>query len=461
MKKLLMIAFLFCSTASFAQGKLFNGLLLEFARGKKADMEKARIEIDKIMADPKNQSSAEAWLWKARVYSELYFDSAYFKKYPGAGFIAVDAIKKYEALEPSYKMMAGEKWRPVDLVYVAGFNAGKKFFETKEWDSSFAYFEGSAYMGDIIVKNNVRNNGAKLDTLTVIYTGYAAQNAKKNAEAVKYYSRLADNKIAGEDYKDIYPYLLVYFAEKKDAASFNKYLAISRELYPKGDWDDYEADFIGKAYTLAQKVEEYDKADAAGTLSARKYLLFGQMFTELNKDEKAAMDSTKQVFYQKKAADAFKKAFNKDNSLSIAAFNAGVILYNEFGFYDERYRAGVKVLQELNSNKPIEKDPKKKVAADAKFKEKYDAQKKLNTDTEKSMQEVADQAIEWLEKSYNSMKDIPKKDRTTVMCLNRSVDYLASIFEYKMSRVKGKDPKAYDAFEAKFKFYDGLHASFK
>jgi hypothetical protein len=457
MKKLLMIAFLFCAATGFAQDKMYKNLTFEYA---KRDFEKSKVEIDKILADPKNQSSAEAWLWKSRVYSELYFDAALFAKHPEAGFVATEAFKKYETLDPSYKMVTAEKWRPVDLIYVAGFNTGKKFFEAKQWDSAFTYFEGSAYMGEVIVKNDVRKNGSKLDTLTTIYAGYSAQNAKKDVEAVKYYTRLADNRIAGEDYKDIYPYILVYFANKKDAASFNKYLAVSRELYPKGDWDDYEADFIGKAYTLAQKVEVYDKADAEGTLSARKYLLFGQMFTELTKDEKAQLDSAKQVFYQKKAVDAFKKAFTKDNTLGIAAFNAGVILYNEFVVFDDRFRAGGKVLQEINAAKPVEKDPKKKAAADAKFKEKFDAQKKLNTETEKTMQDVADQAIEWLEKSFNSMKDAPK-NKTTTMCLNRSVDYLASIYEFKMSRVKGKDLKAYDAYDAKFKFYDGLHGTFK
>lgn len=458
MKKLLMVAFLFCAANSFAQDKTFSNVLKFFTL---RQVDKAQAEIDKLMADPKNQSNAEGWLWKARIYAELYFEEATFQKNPGAGYIALDAFKKYEALEPSYKMVAAEKWRPVDLVYVAGFNTGKKFFEAKQWDSAFAYFEGAAYMGDVITKNDVRKNGAKLDTLTTIYAGYSAQNSKKDAEAVKYYIKLADNRIAGDDYKDVYTYMLVHFANKKDAASFNKYLALAKELYPNGDWDDYEVDFLSKAYTLAQKVEEYDKADAAGKLTARKYLLFGQLFTDLTKEEKAGLDSAQQVFYQKKAADAFKKAFTKDNTLGIAAFNAGVILYNEFGVYDERYRAGVKVLQEMNTNKPVEKDPKKKAAADAKFKEKTDAQKKVNADIEKSMQEVADMGIEWLEKSYNSMKDVPKKDRTTVMCLNRSVDYLASIFEYKMSRVKGKDPKAYDAYEAKFKLYDSLHGTFK
>jgi len=458
MKKLLMLAFLFCATVSFAQKDTYKNVLLEFT---KRDFVKAKAEADKLVADPQTQTKAETWLWKTRVYAELYFDSALNIKYPGSGFAAVEAFKKYETLDPSYKMIMDAGWRAADLIYVSGFNIGKAFFEQKKWDSSFAYFETSAYIGELYVKKDLKKNGAKLDTLTTIYTGYAAQNAKKDAEAVKYYTRLADNKVAGSEYKDVYTYMLVYFANKKDATSFYKYLAVSKELYPTGDWDDYEVDFLNKAYSIAQKVELYDKEDAAGSLTARKYLLFGQMFTEINKDDKAKLDSSTQALYQKKAVDAFKKAYNKDNTLGIAAFNAGVILYNEFGEYDDRFRAGVKALQDLNASKPVEKDPKKKAAADAKFKEQADAIKKANAETDKAMLAVGDESIEWLEKCFNTMKAVEKKDNTTKMCLNKSVDYLANIYSIKKDKVRGKDVKAYDAYDAKYKLYDGLHASFK
>ena len=74
---------------------------------------------------------------------------------------------------------------------------------------------------------------------------------------------------------------------------------------------------------------------------------------------------------------------------------------------------------------------------------------------------VGDMAIEWLEKSFVAMKDVPKKDNTTKTCLNRSVDYLANIYVYKRDRVRGKDIKAFDAYDAKYKLFDGLHGTFK
>ncbi|MBC7587275.1 MAG: hypothetical protein H7178_02865, partial [Chitinophagaceae bacterium] len=44
---------------------------------------------------------------------------------------------------------------------------------------------------------------------------------------------------------------------------------------------------------------------------------------------------------------------------------------------------------------------------------------------------------------------------------NRSVDYLANIYVYKRDRVRGKDIKAFDAYDAKYKLFDGLHGTFK
>lgn len=364
-------------------------------------------------------------------------------------------------MEPTYKLMAEStvNWRPLDVLYLTGFNTGRKYFEEKKWDSSYVYFTTAAYMGDVIVKHDLKKNGAKIDTLTIVYAGYAAQNAKKEEEAVKYYQRIADLRIGGEDYKDSYSYILMHYANTKDEVNFKKYLNISKEVYPTGAWDDYEFDFLNKSFSLAQKVEYYDKEDAAGNLSARKYMLYGQMFSDV-RDEKASLDSAKLVFYQKKAADAFMKAYKKDNTLGIAAFNVGVIYYNEFGIYDDRYRGNIRQLQEINSNRSVEKDPKKKAIADAKAKEKIDGIKKANADIDKPMWEAGDIVIEWLEKSYLALKDVKPKDNTTKTCLNRAVGYLANIYTYKKEKIKGKDPKAYDTYDAKYKFYDALANTF-
>ena len=71
-----------------------------------------------------------------------------------------------------------------------------------------------------------------------------------------------------------------------------------------------------------------------------------------------------------------------------------------------------------------------------------------------------DTAIEWLEKSYAILKNKTTRTNTEKSVINKTVDFLANLYTYKRDRVRGKDLKAFDAYEAKFKEYDALHAKY-
>lgn len=421
--------------------------------------ETAKTEIDKIVADPKAETNPLTWIWKAKVYAALYKDTITRSKYPRSEVVADEAFKKYIKLDPTYKALKeiGAQDAPFDI-YQTSFNIGIKTFNLKNWDSSLYYFKYAVYYSDIIFLNKFTSaNG--FDTTAVLYAGFSAQNAKKYEEAVIYYERLADSLVAGESYVDIYKYILVNSSDHKDSAKFYKYYKLSKSAYPKTDWEEYELDFITKSYDFTQKTNLYDREDAAGTLSELRYLHFADMFANPTKEDKAKMDSLTLANYQAKAREAFKKAFTKNPQNAIAAFNAGVIHYNDFNIYDDRQRANIKSLQELNTNKPVEKDPKKKPAAEAKFKEQTEVFKKANAELDKPLIESADASIEWLEKAFALLKEKPNKVPSEKNCYNKSVDFLANLYSYKRDKARGKDPKAYDAYDAKYKLYDSLHAN--
>ncbi|MFX8327790.1 hypothetical protein ABTL71_19200, partial [Acinetobacter baumannii] len=86
----------------------------------------------------------------------------------------------------------------------------------------------------------------------------------------------------------------------------------------------------------------YDKGDAAGTLTANKYLIFGDNFYNIPKEEKEKLDSAKLLKFHAKARDAFKKAYQKDNQQFIASFNVGVLYYTDFENADDASRANIK-----------------------------------------------------------------------------------------------------------------------
>jgi len=456
MKKLFLLA-------AFA-GLCFFVKAQDFTKVKNASLighvEDSKTEIDKLASDPKAQAKPDFWMWKAKIYAGLYKDDKFRAKYPGSEAIASEAFNKYVSLDTSMKIAKenGGQDAAFDL-YSTSFNQGIRTFNAKKWDSSLYYFKYSVEYSDVIFKNKWSSNNMAFDTTSILYAGYSGQNAKKMDEAYYYYSRLVNSRVSGDGYTDIYRFVLVTSSDKKDSVSFFKYYPIAQQVYPKENWFEYEIDFISKYYDLAGKTALYDREDAAGNLTAIKYLHFGDMFVNLSKEDKDSLqnDKIKIIAYQAKGRDAFKKAFYKDTTNPIAAFNAGVIHYNEYQSYDDSVRVLRKSLQEINAKKPVEKDPKKKAAIEAQYKDLTDPVKKLLTAIEGPMQASGDSSILWLEKCYNLLKDKHPKANYEKSSFVKSVDFLANLYSDKRDKLRGKDPKGYDAMDAKFKFYDGLH----
>jgi hypothetical protein len=423
--------------------------------------EDAKTEIDKVSSDPKAQAKPEFWFWKASIYGAIYDDKALNVRYPYAGETAFAAFKKYAELEPTFKTM-NESPIPgkaaVDFLYRGTLTQGIGFFDKKQWDSSFRYFSKAAEIGDLITKYNWRGNKQAIDTTTVLFAGYAAQNSKKADDAAKYYTRIANLKItyntAAGEMKDIYEYLVFYYLERKNTADFNKYLALAKELYPKSidSWADYETEYIEKNYSLAEKTAAYDKGDADGSLTANQYLAYGNMFYNLKEEEKTGLDSTKLISYRNKAEDAFMKGYNKDKTNGLAAYNAALISYNEWVMLDDKFEENIKKVADLNRRKTTEKDIKKKAAFDPQI----SSVKADNARIEKVQHGFADKAIQWMENAYQSLSPKKELDRSEKPVINKSVDYLANLYLWKRDKSKGNNAE-YDKYDALYKKYDALH----
>ncbi len=426
-------------------------------------VENARTEIEKLSADPKAQTNPEFWYWKNRIYAALYKDDAMLAKYPEAFKIADDAARKYLQLDKELKFVKENNAQGFFDLYSTSFGKGVNKFNDKAWEGAVGYFQTAVEYSDLIFTNKWSSVPMPFDTTSILYAGYSAQNAKQESLASKFYQRLIDNNVVsmgGQEMSELYRYVLYNCINEKKEADFKKYLTISRERFPKMEWDEYETEYLEKNYTLAERVDVFDKEDAAGTLTETKYLLFGDMFYNIPKEDKDKMDSVTVDKFKHKAAEAFKKAFDKNNQNGLAAFNVGVIHYNDFGVWDDRYRANIKQLQEINATKKVEKDPKKKAAVEAEFKTKTDPIRKANGDIEKLMDQEANVAIEWLEKAYTVFKDKATRTKTENSIGNKSVDFLSNLYGFKRDKARGKDQKAFDAYEAKYKLYDGLHDSF-
>ncbi len=421
--------------------------------------EDAKVELDKVMADPKQKDKLEAFYWKTKITAIYFKDAKLRDKSPSTLKDADDAFQKYMQADPAFAQVKEKGAEAFFDMYATGYELGIKQFNDKKWDDATTYFKITVEYGDIIFKNKWSNKPVVLDTIPILYLAYAYQNANKPEEASKYYGRLADAKVNGDNYIDIYRFLASHYTTTKNLPQFNKYVNLGRELYPKFPWDELEIEYMDENLTLAEKTALYDKENAAGTLSEIKYLQFGDIFVNAPHKEKN-MDSTTKKMYDLKAAEAYQKAFAKNGENGVAAYNVGVIYYNIYGEYDDLYAANIRTMQGLNADRPVEKDPKKKAASDAAYKAKTDPIKKANTELEKPLMENLNLSLEWLEKAYIILKAKPTRTSTEKNVINKSVDFLANLYGYKRDKVRGKDDKAYDAFEAKYKEYDGLHAKY-
>ncbi len=426
-------------------------------------LEDAKTEIDKVAADPKAQGKAETWYYKSKVYAALTKDAVASKKYPTLIADADAAVQKLISLDPTYVQIKEKGPDAIFDLYSYGFNNGIRSFNGKNWDSACIYFGIAVTYSDILFKNKLtKDQTMAFDTTSILYAGYSGQNASKPDFALKYYTRLADAKVATEGYLDVYKYLVITYMNEKNEADFRKYLAVARTVFPKETWDDYEIEYIDRNFSLADKVAYFDKAEAAGTLTEMQYLQFGEIFINVKHDtkDKGKYDSTQLDGYEKKGVEAYKKGFAKNNQNPIASYNVGVIYYNNFGLLDDKVAANIKQVQSINGSKPAEKDPKKKAALDAKYKGLTDPYFKANADLMKPINDNLDQAIEWLEKTYNIEKAKSSRTSTDKSIGNKTVDFLANMFQYKRDNVRGKDTKAYDTFDVKYKLYDGEHDKF-
>src|SRR4051812_37449895 len=202
MKKLLFFLLL-ATTAFTVKAQNYNAVFLAYSTQKYEDAKK---EIDKIAADPKASDKPETYLWKLTVYGELYGDSSLKTKYPDAGKEAWDALTKYVEKDPQLtKMKAnspenGNGLRALSLLYGQSFNNGRAAFQNKDWNGSFEDFALCQKVSEFIGSHGLNTNGKyTIDTTVVLYTGYAAQNAGKQDEAVARYKALADWKVGVKD----------------------------------------------------------------------------------------------------------------------------------------------------------------------------------------------------------------------------------------------------------------------
>ena len=393
-------------------------------------LEDAKVEVDKLMTDAKMSKLAESYMLKMQVYSKIAANEALLAKYPTSDIDAYTALKKYLELEPNEEKLKADRFDGINNVYNAFFQQGVKLYKAEQWEKAFDKFKNMAAMGDLLISR--KWSTSPFDTTSYLYAAATAQNAKLEPEAVQYYSKLADIKVSGKDYEGVYEYLTKYYLNNPNDEQFKKYIGLAKEVYPTNNlWKDIEFEYTKKNTNLASFISKFDAEDAANTLTSEAYFDYGNYFANDEKIKDLPEDQRAQ--YNKKAQYAFEKAYQKDTTNGIAAYNAGVTAYTNWETVAQAAR------------------DIKGITADVKVKK---------TVANKQAFEAADQSIAWLEKAHRSLLGKAHRSNLEKGLLNKSVDLLYNVFEYKRDMSRGINPKDYDAYDAKLNYYNGLHAKY-
>ena len=268
MRKLLLTGLLAASFSGLFAQKL-DEVQEKFSKGK---YDEAKEKIDKILADPKNANTANAWYWKGKVYTEFEkLDSNVTGNNP-AGKTAFEAFKKYQVLDQKNIMMTLEQNLGLFQLYDLHYNRGIKFYNAKDYNSSFEQIKFSINLQEYIAKKGFSYNTFSfplMDTQLINLAASAAYLAKREDEAIPYWERLADAKINDKEYKEVYSTLAAYYINKNDQQKADKYLSLGKELFPDGDfWISLEFGDPGKSYK--DQIDKLKQELNAATTDAAK-----------------------------------------------------------------------------------------------------------------------------------------------------------------------------------------------
>lgn len=259
MRKFILSVFLIAlSTCIFSQ--TIKDVQEKISKGK---YEEAKQQIDVLLSDPQNQSTANAWYYKGKIYSELArLDSTGSLTYD-AGKMAFDAFKKYQELDKQNVMMALDQNVGLFQLYDLFYNQGIRMYNNKDFGNAYAKMRVALDIQDYISKKSFSYNGftfPALDTQLVNLTASSAYLAKNDEDAMPLWARLAEARISDKDFKDIYALLAEYYTKKNDIARAEKYLRYGKEIYGDTDfWISVEYDLTKPGKDTAKRFARYEE----------------------------------------------------------------------------------------------------------------------------------------------------------------------------------------------------------
>ena len=213
-------------------------------------------------------------------------------------------------MEPNMELAKDPPYKNALInIYTNLFNLGYKQYETKKSAEAFETFKKVDGYSAILYQQKLLNSS--LDTNVVILAAITAETSGNKDEAAKYYSRLADAKIKGENYESIYRYLVTHYFTKNDMVNFEKYKALGREVYPNSEFFTYDkTDFaVGLENSFDKKMKSLEEVLAKEPDNYKANLSLGQLiYDTLNPKIEGSPLPANAAELEKRMVEAFTKA---------------------------------------------------------------------------------------------------------------------------------------------------------
>ena len=287
---------------------------------------KAKELLDKNWSNPKFTAKPDAYILKTAVLAALSADPTMTAQAPALREEAMTSLAKYQEMDPKMTLLTDKNsayLNSVATLYQGYFNQAIGDYNAKKWPEAFTGFKNAVALTDLKDVKILSANA--LDTNGILLAGASAQAMKNDAEAMKYFGRLAEAKIGGKDNEFMYQYLTGTYLNKGDIANFNKYLALGRQLYPDSKYFKYEEiDFILGMEDETLKTKLINEKFKSDPNNYKLQSAVGEMlFDELNpRDTSTPMPAN----YDEKEAmmvQAFTKATELNPTVGLAMSNLG------------------------------------------------------------------------------------------------------------------------------------------
>lgn len=396
-----------------------------------AKLDEAKQKIDQALQMSDAQAMASAWLTKGDVYNTLFMKDMAKRMIPGNEKAPLmgdnDALEAFEGYKKAFDNPTAKKYEKSDAIkgisQVEGhlINIGVAKYEAQQFEKAFNSFQASLQAHEVLAANSqksVLDDAEQLENQVYI-TGLAAQLAKKNDDAMKYYNQLYAK---GNAKPAVYEGIFSIKSEMGDAAGAEKILAEGRAKYPEDTGLLFnEINVYLKKGKLDELTGSLKKAIEKEPTNIALYVTLGNVYDNLYQTMTKEKNDAKAKEYFEEAKKYYGQAIEKDPKNVDAVYSLGALYYN---------KAAVRT-QEMNA-----------------LPEDYSSAglKKLQTMKDEVMG-LFDQALPYFQKA----ESLDANDLNTLIALNeiyaRKEDELSVEFKKRLDTVRGGGKNAGSHFK--------------